>query len=145
MYMYICTYIGLPCHYCGCFGVRRYGKVVEILLFLLLQLLLFLLLLCRWLVECRSPLQVIDTVKTSLRKGPSPMQTEIMFSNMVKLIGSLLRLQKKYALQLHQGQCSLLRPHLSGLQLHISKTVSGVLEEEDDMEVRLFEQDAACI
>lgn len=62
----------------------------------------------------------------SLKKGPSLMQSEVIFSHSVKLIGKLLQLQEKVPD---------LRAALSNLQLQISKSVADVLESEEDVEV----------
>lgn len=65
-------------------------------------------------------------VDVSLKKGPSLMQSEVIFSHSVKLIGKLLQLQEKVPD---------LRAALSNLQLQISKSVADVLESEEDVEV----------
>ena len=70
----------------------------------------------------------MNMVSVSLRGGLSVMQTEVLFSNIVRILGSLLQLQTK---------CPSLQPHLSNLQLDISKKVSDTLEQEGDVEVRL--------
>ncbi len=71
----------------------------------------------------RLMFQILNLMHTSLRKGPSLMQSEVMFSHSVKLLGKLLQLQEKIPS---------LRPNLSNLQLQISATVSEVLESNDD-------------
>ena len=54
-------------------------------------------------------------------------QSEVMCSTTVELIGSLLQQQAKYPV---------LKPHLSNLQLQISKKLSELLEGKEDEKVR---------
>ncbi len=67
-------------------------------------------------------------VHACVRGGVSMMQSEVFLSNTVRLLASLIQLQSK---------CHALQPHLSNLQLNISKEVSGVLVKEEDAEVRV--------
>lgn len=71
--------------------------------------------------------QVLAMVNASLRSGPSLMQSEVTFSHSVKLTAKLLQLQEKFPM---------LRPNLSNFQLQMSKSISDVLESENDVAVR---------
>lgn len=65
-------------------------------------------------------------MSVSLRKGPTLMQSEVIFSHSVKLLGKLLQLQ---------GEIPSLRPNLTNLQLQISAKVTEVLELKEDIDV----------
>jgi hypothetical protein len=54
------------------------------------------------------------------------MQGEVIFSHTVKLMGKLLQLQE---------EVPMLRPNLTNFQLQLSKSISDVLESQDDIEV----------
>ena len=71
-------------------------------------------------------IQVLDMMDMSL-KGLSLMQSEVIISHSVKLMGKLLQLQETHPT---------LRPSLSKFQLHLSKRISAVLELTENKEVR---------
>ena len=61
-----------------------------------------------------------------LEGGQSVVQSEVLLSNTIRLLGILLH-----------TKCHALQPHLSHLQLSISKKVSVVLEHEENVEVKV--------
>jgi len=67
----------------------------------------------------------MEMVSVCLEGGQSMVQSEILLSNTVRLLGTLLHIK-----------CHTLQPHLSHLQLSISKKVSAVLEQEENVEVK---------
>ena len=69
--------------------------------------------------------QVMEMVCVCLEGGQSVVQSEVLLSNTIRLLGILLH-----------TKCHALQPHLSHLQLSISKKVSVVLEHKENVEVK---------